>query len=266
MFKFLYTGIIPSSLEYKQLKLLLQIANTYQIPTLIEIIQQNLASKNIDVNNCLLLLSMENELQYDWIKVRRLAIQIVAENFRYLCHQDEFLNLNYNIIQDILSHSNLQIPNRTMVNMAIHRWLNANIEISPDLSQSITILGHYRHARNRFSPLSSIVCYFADGSTRYTNMTINAINSFLRTIPQIMVGLLIKDNDTRDHVMSCIAKTYHYRILCKHTPKTSHFNDWNPTQYKLDILKFLDHGFDEIYWMDSDTIVYQDLTPYLEEF
>ncbi|CAF2185542.1 unnamed protein product, partial [Rotaria magnacalcarata] len=28
MFKFLYTGIIPSSLEYKQLKLLLQIANT----------------------------------------------------------------------------------------------------------------------------------------------------------------------------------------------------------------------------------------------
>ncbi|CAF3443481.1 unnamed protein product [Rotaria sp. Silwood1] len=266
MFKFLYTGIIPSSLEYKQLKLLLQIANTYQIPTLIEIIQQNLASTNIDVNNCLLLLSMENELQYHWIKVRRLTIQIVAENFRYLCHQDEFLNLNYNIIQDILSHSNLQIPNRTMVNMAIHRWLNANIEISPDLSQSITILGHYRHARNRFSLLSSIVCYFTDGSTRYTNMTINTINSFLRTTPQIMVGLLIKDNDTRGHVMSCIAKTYPYRILCKHTSKTSHFNDWNPTQYKFNILKFLDHGFDEIYWMDSDTIVYQDLTPYLEEF
>lgn len=38
MFKFLYTGTIPSSLEYKQLKLLIQVANEYQIPALVAII------------------------------------------------------------------------------------------------------------------------------------------------------------------------------------------------------------------------------------
>ncbi|CAF1451967.1 unnamed protein product, partial [Rotaria sp. Silwood1] len=61
-----------------------------------------------------------------------------------------------------------------------------------------------------------------------------------------MVSLLIKNDDTRDEVMSCISKIYHHRILY--------------------ILKFLDHGFDEIYWMDSNTIVYRDLTNYLREF
>jgi hypothetical protein len=266
MLKFIYTGIIPSSLEHKQLKLLLQLANTYQIPTLVEIIQQNLANTNIDVNNCLRLLSMESELQEHWPGVRRSGIQIAAENFRYLCHQDEFLNLNYSIIQDILSHSSLQIPNKTIVSIALHRWLNAHTEIIPDLSRSITMLGQYPNTVNGASLHSSIVCYFADGSIRYTNMTINAINSFLRSTPEIMVGLLVHDDDTRDKVMSCIAKGYHYRILCKHTSRTPHFNDWNPTQYKLDILTFLDHGFDEIYWIDSDTVVYHDLTPYLVEF
>ncbi|CAF3561227.1 unnamed protein product, partial [Rotaria sp. Silwood2] len=209
---------------------------------------------------------MENELQQDWLRVRRLAIQIVAENFRYLCHQDEFLKLDYNIIQDILSHSKLQIPNKTMANVALHRWLNTNIETNPDLSQSITILRQYGHITNRYSLVSSIVCFFADGTTRYTNMTINAINSFLRTTPEVMVGLLVKNDDTRDEVMSCIAKIYHHRILCKYISQTPHFDDWNPTQYKLDIIKFLDHGFDDIYWMDSDIIVYQDLTYYLQEF
>lgn len=116
------------------------------------------------------------------------------------------------------------------------------------------------------SLVSSIVCYFADGSVRYTNMTINAINSFLISTPEIMVGLLVHDGDTRDKVLSCISRSYHHRILCKYTSKTPHFNDWNPTQYKLDILTFLEHGFDEIYWMDSDTVVYQDLRPHLEAF
>jgi hypothetical protein len=150
--------------------------------------------------------------------------------------------------------------------MALNRWLNSNRETNADLSRLITILGQYRSVVRRTSLLSSIVCYFADGSTRYTNMTINAINSFLRSTPEVMVDLLVHNDETRDRVMSCIVKSYHYRILCKYTSKTPHFNEWNSIQYKLDILTFLDHGFDEIYWMDSDTIAYQDLTPYLEDF
>ena len=228
--------------------------------------QQNLNNTNISLNNCLLLLSMEGELQPDWLKVRRLAIDMVAENFRYLCHQNLFLTLNYNIIRDIICSTKLQIPNRKMANVALHRWLNANRAIIPDLSQSIKTLQRYTFPKYRTSLLSSIVCYFADGSVRYTNMTINAINSFLKSTPHVMVGLLVKDDDTKDRVMSSISKDDHYRILCKHISQTAHFTDWNPTQYKLDILLFLDHGFDEIYWMDSDTIVYEDLTSNLEFF
>ena len=266
MFKFLYTGTIPSFLRYEQFKLLLQAANEYQIPALVEIIQQHSASMNVTVNNCLLLLSMENELQQDSLRVRRLAIDMVAENFQHLCHQNLFLDLKHNTIQDIISSTNLQIPNKRIVTMALHRWLSANRATLPDLSQSITTLQRYIPSTYRTASFSSIVCYFADGSVRYTNMTINAINSFLKSTPQIMVGLLVNDDDTKDRVMSAISKDDHYRILCKYISKTPHFTDWNPTQYKLDILLFLEHGFNEIYWMDSDTVVYQDLRPILVDF
>ncbi|CAF3356222.1 unnamed protein product [Rotaria socialis] len=265
-FKFLYTGRIPNSLQHKQLKLLFGIANTYKIQTLVEIIQKSLSSPNIDANKCLLVLSMENELQRSYSGMCSSAITIAAENFRYMCHQDGFLNLNYNTIQDIICHSNFRVPNKKMPSMALHRWLEANKETIPDLSKSIMTLNQYRHPINSTSLFSSIVCYFADGSTRYTNMTINAINSFLRSTPEVMVGLLVKNDDTRDKVMSAIAESYHYRIVSKYISKKAHFKDWNPTQYKLDILMFLDHGFEEIYWMDSDTIVYEDLRPYLEAF
>ncbi|UJR18290.1 hypothetical protein I4U23_005193 [Adineta vaga] len=266
MFKYLYTSIFPHSLDHQQFKSLYQIATTYEISTLIELIKENLSSQNIDVNNCLLLLSMENELKENWLQVRRSAIEIIVKNFRYLCHQNQFLKLDYNIIQDIFCHSYLKVPSVVMANMSLNRWLNTNEQMTVDVSRSINALKQYRPITNRNALQSSIVCYFADGSPRYTNMTINSINSFLRSTPKVMVGLLVKDENTRDKVMFSISKKYHYRILCKQVSQVAHFQEWNPTQYKLDILIFLDHGFEEIYWIDSDTIVYDDLTPHLIKF
>lgn len=60
-------------------------------------------------------------------------------------------------------------------------------------------------------------------------------------------GKLVKNTDSKDQVMSFIKNIYHYRILCKYVSEEPHFKDWNPTLHKLDILLFLDHGFEEIY-------------------
>lgn len=49
-------------------------------------------------------------------------------------------------------------------------------------------------------------------------------------------------------------------FYAKKISKTDIIKDWNPTQYKLDIIKFSYDGFQEIYWMDSDTAIYADVT------
>ena len=83
------------------------------------------SSGDVNINNCLLVLLMENELQHDQLRIRRLAVDMAAENFRYLCHQNLFLNLNYNVLQDIICNTKLRISNKRMVNTALHRWLGA---------------------------------------------------------------------------------------------------------------------------------------------
>ncbi len=39
----------------------------------------------------------------------------------------------------------------------------------------------------------------------------------------------------------------------------------NPTQYKLDLLRFADR-YSTVFWMDSDVIIYRDMTPFLNAF
>jgi len=46
---------------------------------------------------------------------------------------------------------------------------------------------------------------------------------------------------------------------------STHFTNWNPTQYKLDLVKFADK-YETIVWLDSDVIVYEDMTSLLHEF
>jgi len=46
---------------------------------------------------------------------------------------------------------------------------------------------------------------------------------------------------------------------------SKHFDNWNPTQYKLDLVKFTDK-YNVVVWLDSDVIVYHDLTNFLVNF
>jgi uncharacterized protein YjbI with pentapeptide repeats len=111
-----------------------------------------------------------------------------------------------------------------------------------------------------------IVCFFADGSEKYTQMTVMAISSFLEKTPYIKVGLLTHDAGVRDRVLEKLNPIHQHRVAWRQTSDTPHLVNWNPTQYKLDIAKFADDGFECIFWMDSDTVTYGDMTQFLLRF
>jgi len=107
-----------------------------------------------------------------------------------------------------------------------------------------------------------IVCFLFDGSPKYTRMTLNAVNSFIANTPHVPVGLLFpKGLADKQAILSEVRDTsrVHTRDI------ETHFQNWNPTQHKLDIAKFSDQ-FDTIFWLDSDAVVYKDLSDLLHEF
>jgi len=116
---------------------------------------------------------------------------------------------------------------------------------------------------------SIIVCFFCDGSQKYTHMTTHSVSTFLKHTPKIKVGILhhAHDNQVRNTMLNAIPSEHHHRIIWKHVQSVPHFQNWNPTQYKLDIQQFTVSGeFSTIFWFDSDTITVADVTPFLLKF
>lgn len=105
---------------------------------------------------------------------------------------------------------------------------------------------------NRDLLTTAVVCFFADGSERYTRMTIIAMKTFMIKNNAVVIGLLVHDDETTNRIFAAIETRLHYRIIVKKTRPPS-FPNWNPTQYKLDIEQFTDE-FDYIFWCDSDTL------------
>lgn len=108
---------------------------------------------------------------------------------------------------------------------------------------------------------SIIVCFLFDGTDKYLRMTLNAVNSFITTTPHIRVGLLFPHGYDENIVVKQLADPSRAAVRRYET----HFLNWNPTQHKLDIIKFSDE-YDTVFWLDSDAIVYQDLTDLLWKF
>ncbi|CAF1294794.1 unnamed protein product [Didymodactylos carnosus] len=271
MLKFLYTGTIATStLSFGQIESLLRLADMYQIPTLLRALL-NLITTTIDANNCLRLLFTQLFLGDCWITLRKECIKTAAINSLYVCHQPEFLKIPFDVLSDILDHSDVLVPNQSMLYSALHRWSIKSLQNDSDNEISKYMIPElYADAitkcNNVYKNPSAIICYLADGSEQYTTMTINATNSLLKVTPHIMIGILVMDDDTKIVMMNNIDRKYHYRVICKRTSKSPLIKDWNPTQYKLDIIKFSHDGFQEVYWMDSDTIVYKDMTSSLYAF
>jgi hypothetical protein len=110
-----------------------------------------------------------------------------------------------------------------------------------------------------------IVVFFADGTPRYNDMTGYALRTFIDATPRILVGLLTKDEKTREEIVGTLAPSQRHRVIPKLVTTTPHFENWNPTQYKLDISQYAD-AFETIFWFDSDTITFGDMTEFLSVF
>jgi len=149
-------------------------------------------------------------------------------------------------------------PRSTQSQKKITVKLASNLFLN--LPEGLSELSYSRIGKTRM-----IACFMIDGSDRYTAMTINAINSFLKSTPEMHAGVLVPPSwglsifATRV-VPQLIAPE---RVIFKKWGQ--HFAQWNPTQYKLDILQFADE-YDVVLWLDSDTIVYDDLRPLLFAF
>jgi len=106
-----------------------------------------------------------------------------------------------------------------------------------------------------------IVCFMLSGQDKYTAMVLKAIQSFQTVSPDIAVGLLAPDHLD---ISSFLSQLPHPEMIHKRSTE-SHFTNWNPTQHKLDIIKFSDE-FSTIFWLDSDTYIIQDMTRFLVDF
>jgi len=105
-----------------------------------------------------------------------------------------------------------------------------------------------------------VICFMVSGDARYVEMTLRAVRSFQESCPGVAVGLLVQ-------------KGFDYSFFLAQLPNPSNVHikfysqrfEWNPTQYKLDIIQFTDK-FKTIFWMDSDVIVHRDLSNFLLAF
>lgn len=112
---------------------------------------------------------------------------------------------------------------------------------------------------------SIIVVFFADGSPKYTDMTLYAIQTFLEKTPRISVGLLTVDMETRTSVINALPEKERHRIVPRLVSSTPHLPGWNPTQYKLDVAQYAE-SYSTLFWFDSDTITIGDMTYILAGF
>lgn len=111
----------------------------------------------------------------------------------------------------------------------------------------------------------SIVCFYADGNTKYYAMSINAIQSFLSNSTIPYVGILVPNEAIRLEVSSKLSSEDMSRVRFKMTSAEPHLAAWNPTQHKLDIALFAD-DFDYVFWMDADTITVANVDYFFKEF
>ena len=89
-------------------------------------------------------------------------------------------------------------------------------------------------------------------------MAVGAISTLLSCTPSIYIGLLTLDPNDEIEILQQLSPFEVSRIIRRPVSPAPHFSKWNPTQYKLDIVKFLDTcSFDYFFWMDSGNYNYK---------
>lgn len=97
------------------------------------------------------------------------------------------------------------------------------------------------------------MCFYADSD--FADMAVGAISTLLSCTPCIYIGLLTLDPNDEIEILQQLSPFETSRLIRRPVSASPHFSKWNPTQYKLDIVRFLDSGsFDYIFWMDSGNL------------
>jgi len=111
----------------------------------------------------------------------------------------------------------------------------------------------------------SIICFFADD--KFIEMAVVAVTTLLKCTPGVSVGVLAPSNRIAEMITQQVPAEDLDRVQIRVASAKPFFHDWNPTQFKLDIVQFCDtKRFDYVYWMDSDTLTYEDISEKLIEF
>eukprot|EP01117_Protostelium_nocturnum_P013515 TRINITY_DN5048_c0_g1_i2.p1 TRINITY_DN5048_c0_g1~~TRINITY_DN5048_c0_g1_i2.p1 ORF type:complete len:628 (+),score=106.95 TRINITY_DN5048_c0_g1_i2:1109-2992(+) len=264
--RFFYTGNLPDCLDATQLECFIHLAMVYEVEDIQSLVTKHIR-ESLNVQICISVLPRISQFR-DSEKLKAILVPYAASNASQVFRQKESLKISLETIEEILNDENLSLPNGNMISDFLLKWMKK----CSDPIASISLIRPFLQP-GYFPPKSftdgignAIVVFFADGSDKYTPMTIYAMRSLLKNTPKLMVGLLTPNKQVRAKVIGQIPIEYRCRILCKNT-STSHIEGGNPTQFKLDIEKFSQFGgFNSIFWMDSDCIVRSDITKFILGF
>ncbi|KAA6374963.1 MAG: hypothetical protein EZS28_029511 [Streblomastix strix] len=96
-------------------------------------------------------------------------------------------------------------------------------------------------------------------------MTINALQSLQKHTPRGSIGIVIPPDKNFDQIKELILNSLVNHDKIHFVVGKIHFENWNPTQHKLDICMFCQQ-FNPVIWIDSDVFVLKDLVPFAESF
>ncbi len=244
----------------------MKIASEFQVISLLGFLATYL-TQQISEQNCI-----DTLFQIDFLDITpkeqqniiEKCISYAASNSYVSLRHPRLPELKWDFLKKILTHPNLTIASEGSIPPILTKWIQ---EHPADIANIFPYLQiSYYTLKPKFPIGSWIVCFYADGSEKYTEMTVNALVSFLTRTPKILVGLLTPNENVKTVVMRKIPVQYHHRVISK-SSSSAIFKDWNPTQFKLDIKKYvLEDGFETVFWFDSDTITIKDCTNFLSSF
>ncbi len=258
LLQWIYTGTVNIS---GNIDALFSFAHFYDIKQLTATLLHYSDTK-LSVGNCLKVLLAIQDFE-NMPELIEKCVAVAAAEFPFICHHPEFVHLNPEIFTKIIKHSQFSFSNEATASLIIFNY-GSHHNLSNQ--QVIKLYSQIPFGQTKKIPIgSAIVCFFADGTQKYNKMTSLAIRTFLINTPKIYVGLLTHSEDVYESIIKELPNEHTHRIIHKKT-SNPYFENWNPTQYKLDVQLFLEDGFNTIFWIDSDTLCYADMTSFLQAF
>lgn len=128
--EYIYTGKL--SLTMENVEDTLACANYFLMNSLRDSCCQFL-DNILSCNNCIPIFSIATRFRCG--QLRDKAKQIILQNFEFVMESDNFLNLCFNEVFDVLSSDMLEIPNEDVVFKALMRWLEYDLSRSDYFSE-----------------------------------------------------------------------------------------------------------------------------------